>query len=45
MFEKNKSGTAKKIVLSALIGVLLTIGVGLYTFRAMGRVEYWESPA
>jgi lysophospholipase L1-like esterase len=43
MFEKNKSGTGKKIVLSVLIAVLLGIGVGVYTFRAMGRVEYWES--
>lgn len=33
----------KKILSLLLLGVLLSLGIGLYNLRAMGRAEYWES--
>jgi hypothetical protein len=33
----------KKILSLVLLGVLLSLGIGLYNLRAMGRAEYWES--
>jgi hypothetical protein len=33
----------KKILSLVVLGVLLTLGIGLYNLRAMGRAGYWES--
>lgn len=33
----------KKILSLVLLGMLLSLGIGLYNLWAMGRAEYWES--
>jgi lysophospholipase L1-like esterase len=33
----------KKVLSLVLLGILLSLGIGLYNLRSMGRAEYWES--